>query len=806
MDPLPPTPVSSFEGADDLQITANQADPGALDNIPSTPERTVEPTLVKPKKPLLQRLTIPILLFTVIVLLITIILIAYSNTRRMTPAESTYAAQQIDLKSLNSAKSATTQDLQGKLAVNGQLSIAGSLQVNPDVKPTNPKAGQIYFDKTSKQLGYYDGNRFVYVQGGDTANPVNTTNTTIVNNYGAPEAPPSVLLQGGTPKTAQSGSFNISGTGVMNVGTIHAADINSADITVGNITTGNIGLVNTTRVESGDEGFTVNKFAEVPAGLHMTAGDTTIGPVVTNASFSLFASKVTLGGSGGPMQSVSIYIKSKPRFSATNPGTPLPDNDWSGWVEQPLEIGVYSNDSDNYPSRPDRLLWSTTVQPEDMSDDSWLTVDTTNIPLQPSTSYWVAFRTEANAPGFGVPWVSKFEVTGSNNGVENGECQLDPWASPSWGFYTDTPHISDPFPVFPGNPFYGTPATPCALSNKAKNVTINYTSDPSTGGAGAMFSLTKNGQAAFRNTQDSLNAFKIQDAASGSTVFNVDTYYRRISINKSVPDYTLDINGDVNIASNKPLRFGGRAALIGNSSGTTLSGNTVTLQADTLAVQPADGGTNRLTVNAGGTTVAGAATFSSTTAHTGAASFSSTVGISGAATLNGATTVANTLVNRVASANAFRIQNTLSADLFVANTLNMTISITGSDTTFANLTLNNAHFKSTQTTAPTITAPTNCGTDATATVTAGSTDSAGSFTITTGTDSTSSTCDATITFHRAYGTAPKSIIVVGKGSATAAQRGIYVVSETTTDFDVSFANSVAGANETEYTFSYWVIE
>ena len=87
------------------------------------------------------------------------------------------------------------------------------------------------------------------------------------------------------------------------------------------------------------------------------------------------------------------------------------------------------------------------------------------------------------------------------------------------------------------------------------------------------------------------------------------------------------------------------------------------------------------------------------------------------------------------------------------------MTVAGISTTFASLTLDNAHFKSTQTNAPTIGTPTNCGTSPTAVFSVGSTDTAGSFTITVGTGGLSTTCNTVVTFNKPYAVAPKSIII-----------------------------------------------
>jgi hypothetical protein len=136
----------------------------------------------------------------------------------------------------------------------------------------------------------------------------------------------------------------------------------------------------------------------------------------------------------------------------------------------------------------------------------------------------------------------------------------------------------------------------------------------------------------------------------------------------------------------------------------------------------------------------------------------------------------------------------------------MKIAITGTDTSFATLQISNAHFGAAQTTPPVIATPTNCGTTPTVTLAPGSTDNAGSFTITSGTGGTASTCDTTLTFRRPYAATPKSILLSSKTSAASAARQPYVSAESATNFTLSFGNSAAGANNTPYTFSYWAVE
>jgi hypothetical protein len=125
------------------------------------------------------------------------------------------------------------------------------------------------------------------------------------------------------------------------------------------------------------------------------------------------------------------------------------------------------------------------------------------------------------------------------------------------------------------------------------------------------------------------------------------------------------------------------------------------------------------------------------------------------------------------------------------------ITISGTTSTFANLTLDNAHFKSTQTNAPTAGIATCTGS---ASITASSTDSAGSLSIA---PTSNAACVTTVTFNKAYGAGPKSVIVTPKSNNFNAVQA-YISSTTTTTFVITFAaNATSGQT---YQYYYWVIE
>ncbi len=112
------------------------------------------------------------------------------------------------------------------------------------------------------------------------------------------------------------------------------------------------------------------------------------------------------------------------------------------------------------------------------------------------------------------------------------------------------------------------------------------------------------------------------------------------------------------------------------------------------------------------------------------------------------------------------------------------------------------HFKSTQTTAPTIGTPSSCGTTPTASMATGSTDSAGSLTITAGTGSPGN-CAAIVTFNAAYGAAPKSIILTPKSSTGPAKQA-YISASAANTFTITFGTAPAASEANS--FYYWIIE
>lgn len=155
------------------------------------------------------------------------------------------------------------------------------------------------------------------------------------------------------------------------------------------------------------------------------------------------------------------------------------------------------------------------------------------------------------------------------------------------------------------------------------------------------------------------------------------------------------------------------------------------------------------------------------------------------------------------STTAFQVQNASGTSVLQVDTSGLIVTVAGTTSAFGSLTLANAHFASTQTTAPTIGTPASCGTTPTASVGSGSTDAAGSFTIHSG-SGTQGKCSVVVTFNKAYGAAPKSVLIV-PASANSATTNIYVSGTATTTFTAAM-NVTAPAASTDYLFYYWVVQ
>lgn len=89
----------------------------------------------------------------------------------------------------------------------------------------------------------------------------------------------------------------------------------------------------------------------------------------------------------------------------------------------------------------------------------------------------------------------------------------------------------------------------------------------------------------FKSATNATNAFQIQDAAGNDNLLIADTVNTRIGIGVATPNYTLDVNGDVNVSAGHTFRIDGTDVCSGGlcnpaSGSSYYVNNTTTQQAD----------------------------------------------------------------------------------------------------------------------------------------------------------------------------------------------------------------------------------
>lgn len=641
----------------------------------------------------------------------------------------------IPLANLTTANS--TLDTGGSLIVNGRLQVANSMILVPTSQPNTPIVGQIYYDKDTNFLTYYNGQELIRVGAGAGTNVTN-----LLGGGGG------VLLQATTPGTQQTGNFNISGTG--RVGNLSAPLLTSPS-------GGIVAQANSFQVQNsaGQSLLNVDAAAGNISLLAPGAGSNALS-IATAASTGVSGTINITTGASSTTASGNINIDT---------GSGIIDGEVVG--TKTFESGV-----DNM------IIWfgSTIAQTTAQAHTG-----TGSLEMTSTAAFW---------------------------GVQE--------------------NINNPItPVVPGHNYHfslwvraaTTPRTITSLANwvggAGGSLNLQVVVDTTTGWT----EVTGNGIAPAGSTGvyptmqgigvpgeihyfDDVVITDLSSSSAASTIGIGETNAKIITI------------GNINQIGATSILGGSGINLSSGVSGITMNGGSIILNASATSSFGTSKGALTLTSAATArwgisTATSGVGGNLSINAGGGGTDSNNNGGdlILQGGEKNGTGLAGSVIVKPPTDVtDAFIIQNSAGIGFFTADSSGMNIIVSGTDTTYATLTLTDAHFKATQTTAPTIGTPINCGTSPVAAVTAASTDSAGSFTITTGTGGTSSTCDTIFTFNKTYGAAPKSILVVGKTTAASAARQPYVAAVNATTFTLSFGVSTGGADSTTYSFSYWVIE
>lgn len=671
-------------------------------------------------------------------------------------ASSKIKTQDVQLANLSQQLEASSAQ-SAKLTVNGQLLVGNSLVLQPTSQPNNPLSGQIYYDQNNNNLAFYNGSQFINLLG-STVNTqiinspvINTTNVTnIVNAAGGVTAkgtPGTIAMftaSGlGDSQIAQSGAtINVGSTGTTDTVALEAA----------NLQLGSSNADHTIQLGSG------NGVQNVTVGSQSASSSTTIQGGTGNVAIST-------GAVSGVSGNVSITTGDS---STTAAGNITIDNGHSVIAGELIEDKTFETGLDNM--------------------NAWFG-DTVAQSSAQAHSGTYSLAASVNAANWGIietlPGVS---VTAGHQ-----------YYFSMWVRAGSTSRTISASAVWNGAP--GTVALTPVNDNSTGWTEITGLGVAPGGATSVYLRAQSIGTAGEVHYFDDMTVTDLSSSSSAAVINIGNTNAKIITIGNANQIGATTINGGSGINLNS------------GAAGITLTGGVMSITGTAPSTIATTSGALTLSSEATaswGVGTAGAGLGGDLTLHAGRGG---TDGNNNGGNLflqggapNGTGTIGSVIVKPQAdSSNAFQIQKSAGTPFFVADSSNMTIDVTGTDTAYATLHLGDAHIKATQTTPPSIAAPTNCGTGATAAITAGSTDTAGSFTITTGASGAPTTCDAVVTFHQTYGAAPKTILVIGKTDAVSAARQIYVSNTTPTNFTTSFGVS-SGTNSATYSFSYFVIE
>ncbi len=200
----------------------------------------------------------------------------------------------------------------GQVDINGLLRVNGGLVITPTTAPSTPLTGQLYFNKDTNQMSYYDGTAFQIVAnqsstvstvggasgaiglGNGLALQGNTLSATAINNAVNAAAVTSVQGQTGSVLFLAGDGIGLSGTTISNTG-VRSVGGASGNLAIGrglaqagnslsstvSLTSGSISLIVT---EDGNGNYTISQ-----SGIG-TGGTVALGPAITQTDSSNFPS------------------------------------------------------------------------------------------------------------------------------------------------------------------------------------------------------------------------------------------------------------------------------------------------------------------------------------------------------------------------------------------------------------------------------------------------------------------------------------------------------------------------------------
>jgi hypothetical protein len=761
---LEPTNQNLSNAAEELTVQNEVSSETSLEQTPLNNPQVADPE--PPKRRSWRRVAGLSLLGLGVVAIAALILFSLNNSKKQDTSAQLSATARIKSQTVPLAdlskqlENASAQEL-NTLTINGEASVSNSLILQPTARPDNATAGQIYYDTAKNLVRYYNGKQFINLQGAISTQTINVIGgDTITNVFGS------------TVNNNVTNITNVSGGGVsVTSGTVGTLAMFTGASSIGDSLVSQSGSVlnlgnSATGIQLGNSAANHN----IQIGTGNGVQTVSVGSSSTTSATTIQAGTGNLNLITGNASGVSGDLNISTGNSATTA---------SGNISIDTGSGVVSG----------LLIENKTFEGGLESMNSWFnsTIAQSTAQAHGGTNSLAATATAAN-----------------------------------WGIIETLPGVS----VTPGHQYFisvwvRAATTPRSIIGKVAwvggtgTVSLTPISDNTTGwtemtalapapagATSAYFEIQALGTNGEVHYFDDMTVTDLSSSAAASIINIGNTNAKIITL------------GNLNQLGATTINGGSGVAINSGAAGMTLSGGTVDITGNAASSFTTTAGALTLTSNATaiwgiGTPSSGAGGDLTLRAGHGGTDDNNDGGnlyLQGGRQ-NGTGLPGGVIVQpQTDGVNTFVIQNSGAVPLFAADTSALTITVSGTASNFGTLVLDNAHFKSTQTTAPTIATPTNCGTTPTAAVTSGSTDTAGSFTITTGTGGTSSTCATVITFDKPYSAAPKSILIAGKTDAASAARQIYVSASNANSFTVTFGASAAGADNTDYHFNYWVVE
>jgi len=692
------------------------------------------------------------------------VLVLFSLTNKKPDAGAQLSAsarikpQTIALTNLSKQLEAASAPELNRLTINGEASVSDSLILQPTAQPGSATTGQIYYDQNKDLVRYFNGKKFINLQGAVSTQVINVIGgDTITNVFGSTvnnitniSGSGGVGITSGTVGTLAmfTGANSIGDSLVSQSGSILNLGNNATDIQLGNSASSH-------QIQIG----TGNAVQTVTVGSGSTTSATTIQAGTGNLN-------LLTGNASGVSGNLNISTGNSSTTASGNITIDTGSGVVSGLV---IEDKTFEGGLENMNPWFNSTIAQSTAQAHGGTNSlaatataaNWGIIETLpGVSVTPGHQYFISVWVRAATTPRNI--IGKVAWVGGT-----GTVSLTPISDNTTG-WTEMTALA-PAPA-------GSTSAYFEIQALGTNGEVHYFDD-----------------------------FTVTDLSSSAaaSIINIGNTNAKI--------ITL---GNLNQLGATTINGGSGVAINSGAAGMTLNGGTVDITGNAASSFTTTAGALTLTSNATaiwgiGTPSSGAGGDLTLRAGHGGTDNNNNGGnlyLQGGRQ-NGTGLPGSVIVRpQTDGLNTFVIQNSSSTPLFIADASTLTITVAGTASNFGSLVLDNAHFKSTQTTAPTIGTPGSCGTGPVAVVTAGSTDTAGSFTITTGTGGTSATCDTTITFAKPYSATPKSIIIVGKNDAASAARQVYASAANANSFTASFGASAAGADSTSYSFNYWVVE